>query len=243
MLLSGPKSPKQSMNLLNQILNLLLTEEAKITYSTQPKLAIEMIFIKMFQLKPAIPIDKLIEKLDKFRQEFSSVTAVEPGMENKYAVQTIAEDAFGFQKQPDIETTDIKPRITETRYNPNDSIDDTWRNITAIISDLHPSFAANLAKSALNKLTDNGLEIKVNGNGFNIDMIRRSDNLDKLKRVCEKYFGKAMEVIIKTGKVEDNGTSQKRNRTNHLKQKALNHPLMGDVIEMFDAKVVDIKIL
>ncbi|MGD8449061.1 MAG: DNA polymerase III subunit gamma/tau, partial [Desulfobacterales bacterium] len=48
---------KVSRTFLNQILDLLFKEEASILNSTQPRLAIEMVFIKMFQMKPALPID------------------------------------------------------------------------------------------------------------------------------------------------------------------------------------------
>jgi len=54
---------------LNQILDLLFKEEVSILNSTQPRLAIEMVFIKMFQMKPALPIDVLIEKLDNLRKD------------------------------------------------------------------------------------------------------------------------------------------------------------------------------
>ena len=54
---------------LNQLFELLFREEIAILNSTQPRLAIEMVFIKMFQIKPALPIDVLIEKLDNLRKD------------------------------------------------------------------------------------------------------------------------------------------------------------------------------
>jgi DNA polymerase-3 subunit gamma/tau len=53
---------------LNQIFDLLFKEESTIKFSTQPKLALEMAFIRMFQIKPALPIDVLIDKLDHLKQ-------------------------------------------------------------------------------------------------------------------------------------------------------------------------------
>ncbi|MCK4467397.1 MAG: DNA polymerase III subunit gamma/tau, partial [Desulfobacterales bacterium] len=54
---------------LNQIFDLLFKEEPAIRFSAQPKLGLEMLFIKMFQIKPAMPIDLLIEKLDNLKIE------------------------------------------------------------------------------------------------------------------------------------------------------------------------------
>jgi len=50
---------------LSQILDALCKEESAIRYSTQPRLAMEMAFIRVFQIRPALPIEILIEKLDK----------------------------------------------------------------------------------------------------------------------------------------------------------------------------------
>ncbi len=53
---------------LSQILDILFKEEVTINYSVQPKLALEMIFVRMFQAKPVLPIDLLIEKIDLLRK-------------------------------------------------------------------------------------------------------------------------------------------------------------------------------
>ena len=42
---------------LNQVFNILFNEETTIRFSAQPKLALEMAFIKMFQIKPALSIE------------------------------------------------------------------------------------------------------------------------------------------------------------------------------------------
>ncbi|MFP4226996.1 MAG: DNA polymerase III subunit gamma/tau, partial [Desulfobacterales bacterium] len=55
---------------LNQILDVLFKEETAVKYSTQPKLALEMAFLRILQIKPALSFDTLIEKLDLLRQEF-----------------------------------------------------------------------------------------------------------------------------------------------------------------------------
>jgi len=55
---------------LNQILDVLFKEEVTLKYSNQPKLALEMAFLRILQIKPALSFDTLIEKLDLLRHEF-----------------------------------------------------------------------------------------------------------------------------------------------------------------------------
>ena len=58
--------------LIQQWFDLLFGQEAAIRFAVQPKLALEMAFVKMMQVKPALPIDVLIEKLDALRKDISA---------------------------------------------------------------------------------------------------------------------------------------------------------------------------
>jgi DNA polymerase-3 subunit gamma/tau len=49
---------------LSQLLDVLFREEATIRYSAQPRIALEMACFRMFQLRPSLPIETLIQKLD-----------------------------------------------------------------------------------------------------------------------------------------------------------------------------------
>ncbi len=49
---------------LSQLLDVLFREEATIRHSAQPRIALEMACFRMFQVRPALPIETLIEKLD-----------------------------------------------------------------------------------------------------------------------------------------------------------------------------------
>ncbi|MBW2593406.1 MAG: DNA polymerase III subunit gamma/tau, partial [Deltaproteobacteria bacterium] len=58
---------------LSQIFDLFFQEEASIRFAPQPKLALEMIFMRMLLVKPALPIDVLIEKLDHLKKDFGTL--------------------------------------------------------------------------------------------------------------------------------------------------------------------------
>jgi len=199
---------------LNQVFDLLFKEDAGIRFSSQPKLALEMVFIRMFQIKPALPIDVLIDKLDILRhemepmqgEEFLETQARYGGAKNNFALSEKKE------KLP--ETPDVKQDMkgSESIATPSDSctdLDATWNSLFEIISKKYPSLAANLIKCNLKRLTDQSLEIEVNGNGFNINMIRRSKNMDILKKICKEFFSKNMEIII-TEKIARNKTEEKK---------------------------------
>ena len=55
---------------LNQIFELLFREEATVRLSPQPRMAMEMVLMKLGRTKPVLPIDTLIEKLDQLKTSF-----------------------------------------------------------------------------------------------------------------------------------------------------------------------------
>ena len=74
-------------------------------------------------------------------------------------------------------------------------------------------------------------------------MIRRKKNRNIIKAVCTDYFGKEMDVVITTKKIQNTESHSKKNHSGRLKQEALSHPLVADTIEIFNGNAVDVKIL
>jgi DNA polymerase-3 subunit gamma/tau len=227
---------------LNQMFNLIFQEEAAVRYSEQPKLAIEMTFIRMFHVKPALPIDVLIEKLDNLRQDICDNRQAFDDSENKPPVQdrkTVLESSSGevFGTSESITPFDTPP------MDPTENIDNIWNRLLSIFSDKHPSLAANLSNSTVKKLDGEHLEIEVNGNDFNINMVKRDKNEAIIKNVCSDFFGKVMNVTITIKRSQNNEARDKKDRANRLKQEALSHSLVADAVEIFNGKVIDVKVL
>ena len=241
---------------LNQILNILFNEEETIRFSAQPKIALEMAFIKMFHIKPALSIDELIDKLDTLRNEVTPVQGnqifetqagfgsgenkIDPPMEPQKHSQGKQEKlSDATDRQQDIKRTSSLESTTISN-SPHD-LDSTWNQLYEIISKKHPSLAANLAKCTLKSITDQSLEIEVNGNVFNAQMVQRKKNITILKKICKEFFSKTMKIII-TEKIDSKNSKNKKSRENQLKKKALSHPLITDAIEIFNGNVVDVKV-
>jgi len=53
---------------LSRMMDVMMREEQSIKLSVNPRIAMELIFIRMFQVKPVLPIDTLIQKLDDLRK-------------------------------------------------------------------------------------------------------------------------------------------------------------------------------
>jgi DNA polymerase-3 subunit gamma/tau len=227
---------------LNQILDLLFKEEVLILNSTQPRLAIEMVFIRMFQMKPVLPIDILIEKLDNLRKDIYETRTDFRDTESKPVLKDTQEGPIETSGEVSGIAESIEP-FTSAPYDPNETIDRVWERLLSTFSEKYPSLAANLKNSTIKSLSGHRLEIEVNGNDFNINMVRRTKNSTIIKKVCSDFFGKDMEVIIAAKKIQTLEDQDKKNHAERLKQEALCHPLVTDTIDIFNGNVVDVKLL
>lgn len=54
---------------LNQILDRLLKDEGLVKIASNPKIALEMVFLKILQIRPALSMDTLIEKIDLLQKQ------------------------------------------------------------------------------------------------------------------------------------------------------------------------------
>jgi DNA polymerase-3 subunit gamma/tau len=241
-----------STAVLNQIFDLLFKEEASIRLSAQPKLALEMALIRILQSKPALPIDVLIDKLDILREEmFADGQPQEfAGAPLNSAINNAKDPSAGSQGKtsPGSSKNRAKRSGAETEEasatdSPAENSDEAWKRISKVISNQNPSLAANLAKCRLKKIEGHRLEIEVPGNGFTLKMIQREKNMAVLLQVCADVFGRRKEIRLAPATTSDGNYQKKKSRDNELKKKALSHPLVADAIEIFDGKLIDVKIL
>ncbi len=81
------------------------------------------------------------------------------------------------------------------------------------------------------------------GNGFTLKMIQREKNMAVLQQVCAEVFGSRKDIRLAPGTTADDNYQKKKSHDNELKKKALSHPLVADAVEIFDGKLIDVKIL
>ena len=229
-----------SAGILNHIFDMLFKAEASIRLSSQPKLALEMTLIRLLQTKPALSIDVLIDKLDALRQEVSPAEPVSKNDGEHHSTEPAVQSApGGSEAMPEgsgSAADGFAPAAEAT-----DKADQMWKQICEIVSQKNPSLAANLLKCRLTNTAEQSLEVDVPDNGFTINMIQREKNMAILNQVCAEVFGHNQNIQLSASN-SMGGYNQKK-KDNQLKQKAISHPLVADAIDIFDGKLVDVKVL
>jgi len=236
-----------STTALSQIFDLFFKAEASIRLSAQPKMALEMTLVRMLQSKPALPIDVLIDKLDVLREEMLGDGQPQEFSGTPPSSTSNAKDlSAGSQGETSLGSPPIGARKsgieTEEAFASNRPAE-AWKQISKVISNKNPSLAVNLAKCRLKKIEDHRLEIEVPGNGITLKMIQREKNMAALRQVCADVLGSQKDIQLTPGTGPDDSYQKKKSHDNELKKKALSHPLVADAVEIFDGKLVDVKLL
>lgn len=234
---------------LSQVLDLLFKRESTIKFSTQPKIALEMTLIEMHQIRPALPIDVLIEKLDVLSTavQHGQILYQEPADSMGSPAPAVREIVI-----PE-EPVNIRKPAAETEKTVQDQNADMmpvtdpekiWQKIVAVAQESRPSLGAVLSQASLKNLSDRQIEIDIGSNRYHYDAIHHKKNMQVLKTICHDILGAPVDIVAavpeKTEKKE-RGVGRRKKEKN--RKDVLNNPLISDALEIFGGKVVNVRIL
>lgn len=235
---------KVSHAYLTQILDILLKEESNLKYAASPKIAFEMIFIKLFQISPSLSIDELIKKIDALKGNIvvespapdKGTGSVPPAQ--KQRVKEPAEPEKKVVEEP--KKAPGKKEIV-VKYDESLGLDGNWKVFLKSISKNYPSLSPSLSKSTLINVMEKSIEISLSGSGFNISRVTNTRSKSILEKALSTFFGREVSLNINAEEIKEERSSEARKAEN-LKQTILSSPPVTDIVEIFNAKVVDIKI-
>ena len=232
---------------ISQIFDHLFREEASIRLSGDARLALEIAFIRMKQMQPVLPIDVLIDKLDELKQELGKQPQGSKSFQKPVVRSERSESAQHLQGANLDSASKPSNSVPKTEALPTDTpkdLDAVWDQLCKIVAEKNPSLGASLSKCQLRKVAAGRVEIAVHGNGFTVSMLQREKNKLILKQVCAQYFGTEKDIVLIAQKEPDEEQPKKNPQNDHLlKQKALSHPSVADALEIFNGKLIDVKIL
>ncbi len=241
---------------LNRILTIFLNEEKTIRFSSHPKIALEMTFLKICQLQPVLPINTLIEKIDGLKDQFltlgdhsqdqsdtpspaspadarqgCSPAGGQPAPPNDSARRQ--SDSAGIDStDADIETD--SPPATDRTATADMSPDEAWQAILDIVDDGYSLLAANLKDSSLSAVRDHELVIDIYGSKINMEILRQEKNQNTLKKICSAFYKKEMDIRmnhrIKPETVKPKQAPRRRSGI---------HPLVMDALDIFGGDIVN----
>ena len=235
-----------SATALNHVLDALFRDEAAIRLSMQPRLALETCLIRICELKPALPIDSLIHKVDQLRRQISESGGGLPTASPRELAATAPASTPPAGYRPETPSPSSKAEAPAP-HRPLPSGggaagESFWQELLATLQASHPALAANLKTARLLAIDENAIEIELEGNDFNLKRVRRKDSLAAVQDACHTISGHRPRVVIQGKAIDPMDRRKKKELEAQARQQALSHPLVAEAIELFNGKVVDVKI-
>ncbi len=240
---------------LNQVLDMLFKEEATIKLSLQPKLALEMAFMRILQVKPALSLDTLIEKIDLLQKGILPENPLKPELpmepdppkihKTPRPVEPEPEEKSnalsGMEKKPLNPVPDDSP-ADALPINTDQTTAEAWQTVLDRISKDHPMLAACFTHSSVTAVENHRIIINVKSKPFNISYVKQEESQEILKRLFSEALGRPVQVEIHAEPFSTADPQAKKKRE-ILKKEALNHPLLETAMRIFQGKIIDVKIL
>src|SRR4030042_6966318 len=213
----------------------------------------------MARLREIIPIEAILEKLDRIQEQ--GLPSRENSMVFKETppkkIQPLKEAQPDYSGQPRTEKPDEKVLEKKTAPEP-DSGNPTGppdlkgtetfskEDLLEFIRQHHLPLAAYLAHGEVRFVDENTLEWDFKDKAFHMELLEGNGNKKKLEILCQDFFKRKLKVLfIGQGKEKSNGRragalDQDRQKRLSVKE-ALIQPQVKDLIDIFQAEVVDIK--
>lgn len=247
---------------LVQVLELLFEAEQSVKFSSQPRMTIELLFIKLFQTPPALSIDRLISGLEQLRtstpvlpqKDDKKITEVTtPSASEHSAAEADAQseaipaqtDEFPELPSPgqhDSRQNDPRRHEKTKRAEKRVVVDESqvWDRILGHIEEVKPSLEAILRKSSIVAKGDDRWEVAVGGNEFSFKSVQRQSSL--LEEIYRDLTGRTMKLKLIADCQDAATRKEKKKKEDRVKKKALGHPLVMEALELFNGKIVDVKV-
>lgn len=241
-----------SIAFIDQVLSVLFNAETRVRHSSQPRLAIEMAFFKIHQIAPTLPIDQLIERLDRLLNDPQPMAAGIVEAQSAYGEigppSPPAKGAIVHSKaQPDQTVTGLcgtkespAPADRIPASDHPDSADTAWGRIMAIIAATKPSIAAALSRAQLVAVSPQAFEVQLRDNEYTMNLVRK--NLAMLEAACREHAGRGVRIDFSRDDADQQPAASAQQKANDIRQQLLNHPLVTDAVDIFNGKIDEIKV-
>ena len=247
---------------LNYLFSLLLKGEQEIAQSIFPRTMLEMTLIRMATLRPVLPIDEMLKKLEALESkdlprgesERKSSSASGRGVHSEEAERAKEQEETPSRKQEKIseakvfeekehlkkeeELGGIPPRIWE----------ETWKGLVDFTRARNPILGSFLALGNLVYLSDEKIEIGFERDSFHYERMLEKENRSQLESICQEYLQKKTKVIVSPlsegigtkGRVPLNKEETTHSELNkRIEKREEENPIIQEALRLFNGKIVE----
>ncbi len=229
---------KTSEDHLTLLLSELMKAEIDVRNASSPRLAFEMSLLKLSFLNDMRPLKEVMENIEEYAKLLPNASISREGIQahekNSEQKKTAVEAGPPAEDITDEKTDAVPPSETvqeEFERTPSPEKDITHDIWERVVAKMDPPLASKLSKANF-KISGDTLVLTLNG-GYSVF----ADSIRKNKGLIENIFSEELRSKVY---LEVKLAKKKVIRKKDLKEKAMADPVIKEVLELFDGRIVDV---
>jgi len=225
-------SKKIEPDTLHNLFNILVSSEGQMRHSPNPRLILDMTLARMASYKPVMEIVPLLDRLEKLEHRILTGNPSLISSVTKKSINTIVLEDITQSAPPLIEES---LPVSGNDMSPGTFIDFLKKN---------KDYSCLERRIAENNLLfkDNEVILDILSGSLQYDWFNERENKELMKKAVIEFSGREMKLTYRDQKGPGNIKKQRDNYAN-IRKNAESHPIVQEAISMFDANVIDVKII
>jgi len=223
---------------LNHLFSLLLKGEEEVAQSTFPRIMLEMTLIRMATLRPILPIDEILKKLESLsKTEHPTVKLIDEKLEDLKEGEHSTEVMEEMEPPPLERTTDPNDSQKETGSGGESQKlrEETWKGLVDFTRARSPVLGSFLGLGNLVHMSDEKIEIGFEKDSFHYDRMIEKENRSQLELICQEYFRRKIKVIIS----HLNQRVGLKGRVASKGRGAVQNSIVQEALRLFNGKIIE----
>ncbi|OGL47181.1 MAG: DNA polymerase III, subunit gamma and tau [Candidatus Schekmanbacteria bacterium RBG_16_38_11] len=229
------QAEKISYENLLQYFSVFYEAEKEIRRADNPRLLLEVTFLKMMRMESVIPLDKILKQIENLKGNLpKNSPALSEPLKNPGS--------------PGTENPKTEEEQAPYSLKQNEGGIFPWEEFIKRVEEESISLGAFLRNGCIKEIVGNKITLAFE-DSFSIQTISKDKNLKLLKSAAAALLGGKGELIVKkelsakkTSEADEGAEKEKKNGEN-LFQKAYKEQAVKEVLEIFPGKIVDVKVL
>ena len=247
---------------LHRLFQILLRGEELMTRTPFPKIVLEMTVVEMARVDSLLPVEEILSRVEHLEDTFSrkGLTSIEGISGSRPEIKGDEE------KRNDVENTsseastregESRGEVAETSHKPegagvalNEEDMRQWGEFLTFVRGENPILASFLTQGHMVRIDESCLEIGFAKGSFAFDRVSERATLQSLEESARRHFKRELQVKItsSTGTKAEKKTSkisvpdEETDLVRHLKKEALNNPVIQEAVEVFQGKIIEVKV-
>ena len=250
---------------LHRLFQILLRGEELMARTPFPKIVLEMTVVEMARLDALLPLEEILSRVEQLEYTFSqkglnitggssSSSGSGPKNEGGEIKRDDVEIKSNEENKSEGEPAGDVVEASNTPVEEGEGLDEAdmrqWEEFLTFVRGENPVLASFLTQGHFVRLDDACLEIGFAKGSFAFDRVSERGTLQSLEESARRHYNRALQVKITSStvsKTEKNPSKPtvpdgETDLVRHLKKEALDNPVVQEAVEVFNGRIIEVKV-